>query len=317
MIVELHHGCIKAQNRTDTHGTCFTVRIPHGKEHLSQAELIESEVQNVSPVNTKKKKTNSRYKILVVDDDEEMGNYISSELSEFFKFGICKNGNEAMAELLNELNYDLVISDVMMPGMDGFTLVKTIKSNCKISHIPVILLTSKSDIDNRLVGIEKGADAFLAKPFNMDELHVTINTLINNMLRLKGKFSGAQQQTDKIEEKDLKSNNDVLMERIMKAINKNISSPDFNVDKLTEDVGISRAQLHRKMKEMTGIPASEFIRNLRLDQAAKLLREHKVNVTQVAYAVGFSNQAHFSTVFHKHFGVSPSEYVERQNGITE
>lgn len=317
MIVELHHGCIKAENRTDTHGTCFTVRIPDGKEHLSPAELIESEVLNVSPTNIKKKKTNSRYKILVVDDDEEMGNYICSELSEFFKFGICKNGNEAMAELLNELNYDLVISDVMMPGMDGFTLVKTIKSNCKISHIPVILLTSKSDIDNRLVGIEKGADAFLAKPFNMDELHVTINTLINNMLRLKGKFSGAQQQTDKIEEKDLKSNNDVLMERIMKAINKNLSSPDFNVDKLTEDVGISRAQLHRKMKEMTGIPASEFIRNLRLDQAAKLLREHKVNVTQVAYAVGFSNQAHFSTVFHKHFGVSPSEYVERQNDVTK
>ena len=151
----------------------------------------------------------------------------------------------------------------------------------------------------------------------MDELHVTMNTLINNMLRLKGKFSGAQQQIDKIEEKDMKSNNDVLMERIMKAINKNLSSPDFNVDKLTEDVGISRAQLHRKMKEMTGIPASEFIRNLRLDQAAKLLREHKVNVTQVAYAVGFSNQAHFSTVFHKHFGVSPSEYVERQNSVTE
>lgn len=101
------------------------------------------------------------------------------------------------------------------------------------------------------------------------------------------------------------------MERIMKAINKNLSNSDFNVDMLTEEVGISRAQLHRKMKEMTGIPASEFLRNIRLEQAARLLKEQKVNVTQVAYAVGFSNLAHFSTVFRKHFGVSPTEYAER------
>ena len=134
---------------------------------------------------------------------------------------------------------------------------------------------------------------------------------MNNILLLKGKFSGAQQQKEKVEDTVLKGNDEVLMERIMKAINKNLSNSDFNVDMLTEEVGISRAQLHRKMKEMTGIPASEFLRNIRLEQAARLLKEQKVNVTQVAYAVGFSNLAHFSTVFRKHFGVSPTEYAER------
>ena len=132
------------------------------------------------------------------------------------------------------------------------------------------------------------------------------------MLRLKGKFTGAQQQADKLEQPEVKGNDEQLMERIMKVVNKNLSNSDFNVDMLTQEVGISRAQLHRKMKEMTGIATSEFIRNIRLEQAARLLKEQKINVTQVAYTVGFSNLAHFSTLFRKHFGVSPSEYAERE-----
>ena len=150
---------------------------------------------------------------------------------------------------------------------------------------------------------------FLAKPFNMEELHMNIENLIAGRQRLKGKYSGAQEQVDKVEHKEVKGNDEILMERIMKAINKNLSDSSFNVDMLTSEVGISRAQLHRKMKEMTGISTSEFIRNIRLEQAARLLREQKINVTQVAYTVGFSNLAHFSTIFRKHFGVSPSEFV--------
>ena len=121
-----------------------------------------------------------------------------------------------------------------------------------------------------------------------------------------------QQQKDKIEDKVVKGNDEVLMERIMKVINDHLSDSDFNVEMLTSEVGISRAQLHRKMKEMTGLPVSEFIRNIRLEQAVRLLKEQKVNVTQVAYAVGFSNLAHFSTVFRKQFGVSPTEYIEQK-----
>jgi YesN/AraC family two-component response regulator len=205
-----------------------------------------------------------------------------------------------------------VVSDVMMPEMDGFTMLRMIKSNLNLSHLPVIMLTSKSDVANRLEGLEHGADAFLAKPFDMDELHLTIENLIKGRRHLKGKFSGAQQQTDKLEQPEVKGNDEMLMERVMKAVNKNLDDSDFNVETLCQEVGISRAQLHRKMKELTGLSTSEFIRNIRLEQAARLLKEKKINVTQVAYTVGFSNLAHFSTIFRKHFGVAPSEYAAKQ-----
>jgi signal transduction histidine kinase/ligand-binding sensor domain-containing protein/DNA-binding response OmpR family regulator len=313
MIVDLHHGTIKAENRNDGHGTCMTIRIPQGYQHLTDNELMHDEDTTII-TDKKKKWNNARYKILIVDDDIDICNYISEELSGYFKFHTCRNGKEALNELLKN-SYDLVISDVMMPEMDGFTLTRIIKSNSLISHIPIILLTSKSDIDNRLTGFEKGADAYIGKPFDMEELHVVINNLIKNMLRLKGKFSGAQHQEGKMDNinEEIVGNDELLMQRIMKSINKNLSNSEFNVDMLANDVGLSRAQLHRKMKDMTGIATGEFIRNLRLDQAAKLLKDNKVNITQVAYSVGFNNQTHFSTVFRKHFGMSPSEYVERNN----
>ena len=200
----------------------------------------------------------------------------------------------------------------MMPEMDGFTLLRMIKTNMNLNHIPVVMLTSKAAGANRLEGLEKGADAFLAKPFDMDELHMVINNLISTNLRLKGKYSGLQQPKDKIEEKPIKGNDELLMERVLKEVNEHLDDNDFSVEMLAKGVGISRAQLHRKMKELTGIPVSEFIRNIRLEQAVRLLEEQKINVTQVAYSVGFSNLAHFSTVFRKQFGVSPTEYIEQK-----
>ena len=311
MIVDMHHGTIEAHNRTDgLKGSVFTVTLPLGNSHLSEEEIEKEESVEPRQVVSQKSQT-SKYRVLIVDDDMEIGSYISSELSHYYKFGICNNGKDGLKELLTN-EYDLVISDVMMPEMDGFTMLRMIKTNLNISDIPVVMLTSKADVGNRLEGLERGADAFLAKPFNMEELHMVIDNLIHNRQRLKGKYSGAQQQADKVEQREVKGNDELLMERIMKAINKNLSDSDFNVDMLTQEVGISRAQLHRKMKELTGISTSEFIRNIRLEQAARLLKEQKINVTQVAYTVGFSNLAHFSTIFRKHFGVSPSEYAERE-----
>ena len=312
MIVDMHHGTIEAANRTDERGSVFTVTLPLGNEHLAPEEIdIQPEVpqptEGAAPVETKK---GGKYRVLIVDDDLEIGRYISTELGRFYKFGTCTNGKEGLRELLTN-DYDLVISDVMMPEMDGFTMLRMIKTNINISHIPVIMLTSKADVANRLEGLERGADAFLAKPFSMEELRMNIENLIHNRQRLKGKFSGAQQQADRVEQPEVKGNDELLMERIMKVVNKNLSNSDFNVDMLTQEVGISRAQLHRKMKELTGISTSEFIRNIRLEQAARLLKEQKINVTQVAYTVGFSNLAHFSTIFRKHFGVAPSEYAEQ------
>ena len=309
-ITQMHGGTIRAYNRTDgTKGACLEISIPLGKEHLKPEEIQMDEEKINATENCKKKQASKNFNILIVDDDEEIAQYVQAELSEWYHFGYAPNGKEGL-KLLFTGKYDLVISDVMMPVMDGITMLKNIKGNSNIIDIPVILLTSKSEVDFRLEGLKKGADAFLAKPFNMEELHILIDNLVDNVRRLRGKYTGVMGQKEKIEKIEVKGNNDALMERIMKCINENLTDPDFNVEKLTEKAGISRAQLHRKMKEIAGVSTGEFIRNLRLEQAARLIEEDKINFTQVAYSVGFNNQTHFSTIFKKHFGMSPSEYAE-------
>jgi len=303
MIVELHHGEIEALAGKDGIGSEFVVRIPMGKEHLQPEEL---HCEQEKPMATER--PNSPYKLLFVDDDAELCHFIKKELGHYFHIDCCYNGRDAIRNLMNT-DYHIVISDVMMPEMDGFSLLRLIKKNPELNHIPVILLTSKTDIANRLEGLERGADAFMAKPFNLQELHVLINSQISNVLRLKGKFSGAQQQNGRLETKEIKGNDDVLMDNVMKAISKNIDDNEFGVESLAKEVGLSRTHLQRKMKDVTGLSVAEFIRNIRLEQAARLLKEQKINVSQVAYSVGFSNLAHFSTVFKKHFGVTPTEYI--------
>ena len=308
-IVQLHGGTIRAYNRTDgQQGAVLEVTLPLGNAHL-RPEEIEEKTEDEATVAEKKKQPTKNFRIMVVDDDREIATYIASELGRWYKFELYPNGKEALKALLTE-PFDLVISDVMMPEMDGITLLKQIKGNTNVSDIPVILLTSKTEVQDRLEGFKRGADAYVAKPFNMEELHILIDNLIDNVRRLRGKFSGAQKQEQKMDRVEVKGNNDALMDRIMKSINQNLADPDFNVERLAEDVGISRAQLHRKMKEMTGISTGDFIRNIRLEQAGRLIREHKINVTQVAYTVGFNNQSHFSTIFKKHFGLTPTEYAE-------
>ena len=309
-LVKMHGGAIRAYNRTDgIKGSCFEVNIPLGKEHLKPEEILQEDGTKTAESTGKRTQANRNFNILIVDDDAEIAHYIKTELSDWYRFEHARNGKEGLKMLLTG-KYDLVISDVMMPVMDGVTMLKKIKGNSNVSDIPVILLTSKSEVENRLEGLRKGADAFLAKPFNMEELHILIDNLVDNVRRIRGKYSGAQGQKAKIEQIQVKGNNDALMERVMKYMNEHLTDPDLNVEKLTEDVGISRAQLHRKLKEIAGVSAGEFIRNLRLEQAARLIEEGQINITQVAYSVGFSNQTHFSTVFKKHYGMSPSEYAE-------
>ena len=309
-LVKMHGGSIRAYNRTDgIKGSCFEVNIPLGKEHLKPEEILQEDSTKTAESTGKRTQANRNFNILIVDDDAEIAHYIKTELSDWYRFEHARNGKEGLKMLLTG-KYDLVISDVMMPVMDGVTMLKKIKGNSNVSDIPVILLTSKSEVENRLEGLRKGADAFLAKPFNMEELHILIDNLVDNVRRIRGKYSGAQGQKAKIEQIQVKGNNDALMERVMKYMNEHLADPDLNVEKLTEDVGISRAQLHRKLKEIAGVSAGEFIRNLRLEQAARLIEEGQINITQVAYSVGFSNQTHFSTVFKKHYGMSPSEYAE-------
>lgn len=308
-IVRLHGGDVYAHNREDgKSGACFIIELPLGKEHLKNNQIYSDNRY------TKKKQqrgaASRNSKILLVDDDIEICRYLKSELSDWYRFVICNNGKEALKQLLSG-DFDLVVSDVVMPEMDGITLLRNIKGNANISHVPVIMLTSKSEISDRLEGIKLGADAYLAKPFSLEELHLTIDNLIDNVRRLKGKFTGALKQDDKVEKVEVKGYDEELMERIMKVVNENLSDSDFNVEKMCDEVGVSRTQLHRKLKEMTGVPTSEFLRNIRLNEAARLIREHKINITQVSYMVGFANNSHFSTAFKKYFGMSPTEYAAR------
>ena len=317
VITQMHGGQIRAGNRTDgQQGAVFTVTLLKGNKHLKPEQIVnDSPAREVLSEGTGGKKPFRRFRLLVVDDDSEIADYIIGELGNLYKFEHAPNGKEALKMLLTaspEHPYDLVISDVMMPEMDGITLLKRIKDNPQISQLPVIMLTSKAEVEHKLEGLKSGADAYIAKPFDMEELHIQIDNLIDSVRRLRGKFSGAVQQEQRTQNIEVKGNDDVLMERIMRSVNANIQNPDFNVDTLAADVGISRAQLHRKMKDITGISTGKFLRNLRMEQAARLLREGTINVSQVADSVGYTDQAHFSTAFKAHFGVSPSEYAMGQ-----
>lgn len=312
-IVHMHGGTIKAANRSDGHsGACFTVELPKGNKHLKPEQMAETRPDGRVKQTPAYSRPNRNLKVALVDDDLELAQYIKKELSNWFYMDIFPNGSKALQALLVG-DYDAVVSDIIMPEMDGVTLLKNIKNNTQISDLPVILLTSKSEVKDRLKGIKEGADAYISKPFNIDELRLLIVNHVDNVRRLRGKFSGAQSQDDTVENIEVKGNNDLLMDRIMKSINSNLSNPDFNVEMLMGEVGISRTQLHRKMKEITGISAGGFIRNIRLQQAARLIKEKKQNVTQIAYAVGFNSQTHFSSAFKKHFGMTPSEYANQED----
>lgn len=308
-ITLMHGGQIKAANN-DGGGALFMVTLPKGNSHLKPEQIeTETPVEKIQKTASETSKQSSRKsRILIADDEREIADYIISELGNRYRFDYAPNGKEAL-KMLFTAPYDLVISDVMMPEVDGFALLKRIKDNPQISQLPVIMLTSKVEVEHKLKGLKQGADAYIAKPFDMEELHVQIDNLLDSVRRLRGKFSGAVEQKQRVENIKVKDNDEVLMERVMRVVNARMSDPDFNVEVLADEVGLSRAQLHRRLKDITGIASGQFLRNLRMEQAARLLREGKVNISQVAYSVGYADQAQFSTAFKTHFGQSPSEYA--------
>ena len=161
------------------------------------------------------------------------------------------------------------------------------------------------------MGFDTGADSYLPKPFYISELKSVMANLINNRLIVKGKYSGQQEQAEKVTPVNFESSDELFMKRLMAIVNKNISNSDFNITQLVDEVGLSRTQLHRKLKELTGFSAARFLQNIRMQQAMKLLKEKRVNVSQIAYSVGFSSQTHFSTTFKQYYGVSPTEFIRQ------
>lgn len=324
-LVKLHRGKIEVHNRQDTHGAEFAVTLPMDAEGLAESSMVDvsffhkdtaekdKESQGLlDGIIEKAPRRKTNHWVVVVDDDEQMLKFLQEELGFVYHVKAFNNGAEALEYVTRE-PCDLVVTDVKMPEMDGFTLLKRIKSNTKTSHIPVVLLTSEVEHKSRMTGFEQGADAYVDKPFDMDELEARIASLIANRLRVKGKFSGAQEQKGVIEDIQMKGNNEQLMERIVSVTKERLTDPDFNVEALASDVGISRVQLHRKVKELMGITVGDFIRNLRLQQAARLLEQGDLNISQITYAVGLTNPTHFSAAFKRYFGVSPKQYMQNSN----
>lgn len=329
-LVLLHHGSIHAENDPDQHGCRFIVRMPLGKSSFRPEELdtdnkttyeITKEIECCYPTESDKNdmiisQAKSRQKILIVEDDEEIRTYLCSELSSEWHVSSCKDGKEALSSILKKAP-DLVVSDVMMPEMDGMTLCRKIKQNININHIPVILLTAKTREEDNIEGLAIGADAYITKPFNIEVVKNTIANLIKSRETLKNSFSGMQHQEEKISKIEMKSPDEKLLERIMKVINKNIGDPEFNVECLAEEVGISRVHLYRKLKELTNQTTRDFIRNIRLQEAASILKGKNQNITEVARAVGFINISYFATAFKELYGMTPSEYTEKYFGLNE
>ena len=347
-LVELHYGTISARNNEGEkgskfeHGSEFIIRIPLGKDHLKPEELIDEEeikekqnqeLAEVEQLEQEVKETENAEKaesaagttdmqgnlpasasgnkaeIVIVEDEEDIQDYLKAQLSSDFKIRTYPNGKVALNEILKN-KPALIISDIMMPEMDGTTLCAKLKSNINTNDVPIILLTAKSREEDQLEGLQTGADAYILKPFNMDILRRTIINLLTMRRTLKNKFTGKESQEEKVEQRKIQTPDDALMQRVMEVINENIGDSDLSVDMIAQKVGISRVHLHRKMKELTNQTPHSFIRNIRLQQAAKLLKDGKQSITDVMYACGFSNSASFSTMFKNLYGCSPREYMQ-------
>jgi DNA-binding response OmpR family regulator len=319
-LVELHHGTFSVDSKINE-WTEFTIELSLGRDHLIDDEIAEpSEMMEEETIIDEEKNlftttrvqtevsnnfVDDKTQILVVEDNEDVRKYIVDSLSEEHQIAEAENGVEGK-RIAEELNPDLIISDIMMPKMDGNELTRLLKNNESTSHIPIILLTAKSEQESKIEGLETGADDYLTKPFDTRELLVRIKNLIEQRKKLQEKFR--REITVNPKDITVTSIDEQLLQRAINAVENNISDPDFDTTKMAREVGVSRMLLHTKIKALTGQSTGEFIRTLRLKRAAQLLQQGSGNVTQVAYDVGFQNLSYFAKTFRKQFGKSPSHY---------
>lgn len=331
-LVTLHHGAIDVTDNPNGKGTMFVVRLPLGERLFSEDEICK-EVDNtagmyhapapssfviqsmpeVQPAAEEEEKAAvapvSRKHIAIVEDDSEIRNYLVSEFAPLYHVTDFPNGKAAYDAIIKG-SFDFVLSDLMMPEMDGEELCRKIRTNVRLNHIPVVLLTARTSDEDRLKGLEIGANAFLTKPFNIDVLKRTVQNLLESQDRLRNTFSGQQVPADQIETPEMKSPDERLLERVVKVINDNLNNPNLTSEMIAKEVGLSRVHLYRKLKELTNQSARNYFRNIRLTKAAELLSQKKMAVAEVAYQVGFSNPNNFATAFKELYGVPPTQYME-------
>lgn len=314
-LVELHGGDVFF-NINDKEMNSFIVTLPKKQEGVFEIDnkVNETDTANVELHQIHKdvfdRESKDVYSILIVEDNEDLLHFIGQRLEKQYTIYEAKNGVEAL-EILSEKVVNLVISDIMMAQMDGLELCSRMKQNIEFSHIPVILLTAKTNIQSKIAGLECGADAYIEKPFSIDHLHAQIYNIFDNRKKMREAFVHSPFfHTDNI---TLTKSDELFLNKLIDIIYKNISNPNFNVDQLAEELFMSRSSLLRKIKEVTDTTPIDFMRVIRLKRAAEILREGKYKVNEVCYLVGFSSTSYFAKVFQKQFGVLPKDFVKKKD----
>ena len=316
-LVELHHGTIEVESEL-TKGSTFTIYFPIDKDSYQENELITGE----TPVNDKKAamifehedlekpgvvedvQVNDNH-LLLVEDNEELLYLMEKILSRQYHVLVAKNGLEAL-DIIKDNEIDIIISDVMMPEMDGLELCRNIKSNLETSHIPVILLTAKNTAEDRIECYNAGADGYISKPFELKILEARINNFIIYKKSKQEEFrTNVEVDIDSLETSSIDKD---FLDKVVSVIESNMVKGDFDVVQLADALAVSKSTLYRKMKIATGLSPIEFIRNIRLKYGSQLLKNKSMSIAEVAYECGFSNPKYFATCFKEDFGVTPKEY---------
>jgi signal transduction histidine kinase/AraC-like DNA-binding protein len=327
-LTTLQHGEIRVESDPQK-GSRFTVRLPIGKDHLKPQEYIivkDEEVEGQSMIikcsitdnyqkevdNTVEVSTSADKPIvLVADDSQDIRRHIRESLAKDFAVKEACNGKEGLEKAITIIP-DLVITDLMMPEMDGLELCRRLKTDERISHIPVIMLTAKADVEDKIEGLETGADDYITKPFNNKELIIRTKNLIEQRKKLRKKY--ANQISIEAKEVAVQSVDEKFLQHARIVIEKNISDCDFDVNSFCPEMGMSRMQLFRKLKALVNQTPGELIRNLRLQRAAQLMKQNFGNVAEITYEVGFNNLSYFAKCFKDKFGLLPSEYQKQMSG---
>jgi len=318
-LVELHKGKIKVESKEEE-GTTFTVLLPLGKEHLKPDEIVEKEIQeetretkeeteHISEIESRKEKTDidllletDKPLLLIVEDNSDVRKYIISHLEEDYRIQEAVDGKDGLEQALNHIP-DLIISDVMMPKMDGFELCEKLKSDEKTSHIPIIILTAKATSKDKIEGYETGADDYIMKPFDAAELKVRIKNLIEIRRKLQEKFSAEDFRIPN----EIKGIDEEFLRKMLKIIDEHICEEEFKIENLGKESAMSRGQIYKKVKALTGKSPSLFLRSVRLVKAKKMIKEGNRTISEIAYSVGFGSPAYFTKCFNEEFGYPPSE----------
>ncbi len=318
-LIELHKGEISVKSKVDE-GTVFTILLPladvNEPEQAADNDITGITLPDISiPASGSPQEDlneeesvdyiKNREIILIVEDNIDVRNYIREQLEDDYRIIEASDGQEGMIAALETIP-DLILSDIMMPKMDGYEFSSAIRKDEKTSHIPIIMLTAKAGIDEKIEGLETGIDDYLTKPFNARELRVRVKNLILQRKELRKKFSNAT--VIKPSEVSALDADQKFLQKTIKIIENHFEDEQFGVERLAEEAGVSVSQLNRKLKALIDQPAGQLIRSLRLQRAADLLVRNAGSVAEICYQVGFADQSYFSRAFKKQFGCSPSEY---------